>query len=284
MTATDVIGSSPISFTDAQGSQRFVPLSALQIDGSALAVKSGWAAQLEPSEIATLLEVATARLAGGEISSPPVPAPQPALLVSAKHAGPEGNGITATVTVSDDPPLEADLHLAVVQTNTYAGLATAKAAAQAIGVEKDPVAPGDPPRGTGLVVVKSSSVDASAALPKAGTQKKAKLDDTGLKVVDKDDKALFTLVPAADYTGADGLTAQVTVEDDTFTVEITYDSSKEASADAPFSLADLTLPPRAAYVVGVSAPPSGAGLPKPGSVTLTGGAPGLTADGLLYTA
>jgi hypothetical protein len=283
MTATDVIGSSPISFTDAQGTQKVVPLSAFEIDGSALAVKAGWAAVFEQAEIATLLEVATARLAGGEISPPPVPAPQPALLVSATHPGTEGNGITATVTVDDGPPLEAELHVAVVQTNTYAGLATAEAAAQAIGVDADPAADGDPPRGTGLVVVKSGSVATTDALPKAGTQE-AVLDDDGLKVVDTDDEELFTLLPAADYAGSGGLSAKVTRDGDTFTVVVTYDSSLEDSDDEPFTLADLTLPARAAYVVGVSAPPSGAGLPKPGSVTLTGGAPGLTADGLLYTA
>jgi hypothetical protein len=38
----DVVGSTPISFIDSEGLQRFVPLSALQFNGSALALKPGW--------------------------------------------------------------------------------------------------------------------------------------------------------------------------------------------------------------------------------------------------
>ena len=72
----------------------------------------------------------------------------------------------------------------------------------------------------------------------------------------------------------------------TFTVTVVYDSSKETGTNTKVTLQTLDqLPAQVAYLVKAEAPQSGAALPPLGSTTttLTGGAPGLTANGLLYT-
>ena len=97
-TPVDVVGSSPITFTGSQGEQRFVPLSALQFNGSTIELKPSWASAFDPSETTTLVALATGFAAAGEITPPPVPPPSPAVLVTAAVAGPESNDITVTVT------------------------------------------------------------------------------------------------------------------------------------------------------------------------------------------
>ena len=283
----DVIGSAPISFTDSDGAQKFVPLSALQLNGSTLELKTAWATAFDPAEKSTLLALATARAAAGELTPPPVPPPRPAVSLSAKHAGPEGNGITATTTVEAGAPLVAKISMKVVQTNTYPGLASAKAAALAIGVDTPTGTAGDPLKGTGVVVVKQANVNAAADLPK--TVPSTVLTAAGFDVKSADDSTvLFTLLPAADYGGTGGLSVAVAPDTSgtTFTVTVVYDSSKETAANTKVTLQTLDqLPAPVSYLVKAEAPQSGASLPPLGatSTTLTGGAPGLAANGLLYT-
>ena len=74
-----VIGSSPIGFTNSEGAQKVVPLSALQFSGSDLQLNSAWASHFDAGEMATLLAVAKARAAAGELTPPPVPPPTPAI-------------------------------------------------------------------------------------------------------------------------------------------------------------------------------------------------------------
>ena len=283
----DVIGSAPISFTNSDGAQKFVPLSALQLNGSILELKTAWASAFDPAEKTTLLALATARAAAGELNPPPVPPPRPGISLSAKHAGPEGNGIVVTTTVEAGAPLVAKISLKAVQTNVYAGLATAKAAALAIGVDTPTGTAGDPLKGTGVVVVKQSSINAATDLPKVVAP--TVLAAAGLDVKSADDsKVLFKLLPAADYAGSGGLSVAVALDASgtTFTVTVVYDSSKETGTNTKVTLQTLDqLPAQVAYLVKAEAPQSGAALPPLGSTTttLTGGAPGLTANGLLYT-
>src|SRR4051794_16788001 len=87
MAATDVIGNSPISFTDADGTQRVVPLAAFQLEGATPSIAPAWLGLFEASEQTTLLQLLKARIAGGELSPPPLPAPRPAMLVIATQPG-----------------------------------------------------------------------------------------------------------------------------------------------------------------------------------------------------
>jgi hypothetical protein len=280
----DVVGSSPISFTSTQGGQLFVPLSALQFNGSTLEVKSAWQTSFDAGETQTLLALATARAAAGELIPPPVPPPSPAIAFTAKHAGPESNDIVVTATPDPGPPLTATIAVSVVQTDVYGLLASATAAALAIGVDMPTGNPGDPLAGTGVVVVKQGSVAAGTTLP-ADNQTDV-LTGVGFEVKAADNSVLFTLLPRADYVGSGGLSISVKHDPSgtSFTVEAVYDSSKEAGPEPKVTILTLgALPASAAYLVKASAPPAGAAVPAAGSVQLSGGGPGLAATGLLYT-
>jgi|EndMetStandDraft_9_1072997.scaffolds.fasta_scaffold41037_2 hypothetical protein len=283
-TATaDVIGSTPLSFTNSAGAQQVIPLSALEFNGSDIRLKSPWQAVLDAGEQTTLLSLAKARAAVGELTPPPIPPPTPALSVTATHAGPEGDGITVTVAVEQDvPALEAEITLSAVEVDTWAMLTDGDAAAFKIGVDAPTGVDGDPPGATGLIAVKKGSTGASAkpAVASSGVLKKA----TGVDLKDEDAAVVCTILPRADYVGKDGLSYAVTVQGSTFTVTVTYDSAKEAGTQDPVTL--LTLGDAAApvaYLVSFSAPPRGGALPADSSAQLSGGAAGLPASGLLYT-
>lgn len=279
----DVVGSTPVSFTNSDGAQKVVPLSALQFNGSELQIRSTWSAGFDPSETSTLLAVARPRAAAGELNPPPVPPPVPALAFTATRTGPETNNIVVTVAAEDDtPPLEAELTVTVAETDSYPGLATGDAAALAIGVDAPTGTAGDPGAGSGLVVVKVGSTGASAkpAVASTGVLKKA----TGVDLKDSDGKVVCTLLPRADYQGTGGLSYAVTAAGGTFTVSATYDSTKETGAQKPVTLQTLgELAAPVGYLVTCTAPPSGAALPADSVVALSGGADGLAATGLLYT-
>lgn len=281
----DVIGSSPIGFTNSEGGQQVVPLSALQFTGSDVVLKAAWSALFDPSETKTLLAVAAARAAAGELTPPPTPPPMPAIAFTAAHAGPQSNGITVSATAEHGKQaLSAHVTVTATEVDTWAGLATGVAAAQAIGVDAPTGTAGEPLAGTGLIVVKNGSTGASAkhALPSAGVLKKT----TGVDLKDEDAKVVCTLLPRADYAGTGGLSYEVTADSSgaTFTVRATYDSTSETGTQDPVTLQTLgDLPDQVAYLAGATAPPGGAALPADGSVRLSGGADGLAANGLLYT-
>ena len=108
-TEVDVVGTAPISFTDSTGAQKSVPLSALEFSGSSPSARSGPRQGLGdriqwPPDAKTVLAVATARLAAGELTPPPVRPPSPAIAVTATHPGPESNNIVVTVAaITPDP-------------------------------------------------------------------------------------------------------------------------------------------------------------------------------------
>lgn len=279
----DVIGSTPVSFTNAEGAQKVVPLSALQFNGSDLQIRSAWSANFDQSETTTLLAIAKARAAVGELTPPPVPPPVPALAFTATRTGAETNNIVVTVSAeAGAAPLEADITVTVTETDTYPGLMSGEAAALVIGVDAPTGVAGDPVAGTGLAVVKKGSTGATAkpAVASTGVLKKG----AGTDLKDADGKLVCTLLPRADYKGTGGLSYAVTVTGITFTVSVSYDSAKETGTQAPVTLQTLDkLAAPVGYLVSCAAPPSGAALPANASVQLSGGGPGLAANGLLYT-
>jgi hypothetical protein len=283
VTTVDVVGTAPLSFTDSTGAQQFVPLSALQFEGSKVTVRSSWSASFDAAETITLLAVAASRVAAGELAPPPTQPPAPAIALTAARTGPETSNIEVTVTPDSPSPLTAKLTFQAVETDTYSGLDTAATAAARIGVDT-PAGAESPPAGTGVVVIKASSVSTSKALPVK--QEASALTGAGFAVKDKDDKTLFTMLPRPGYAGTGGISVAVTVDPSatTFTVTATYDSDKETGTNSTVTLTSLgALPAKVAYLVTASAPPGGAALPAAGTVRLAGGAPGIAAAGLLYT-
>ena len=289
-TTLDVVGATPISITGSTGGQRIVPLSALQFSGSAVQVKQTWASTFTAAETTALLAVATARVASGELRKPPVPLPTPALVVTATVPGPESNGIAVHVTpdTTDTTPASTPIGISVTELDTYAGLATAEAAAAAIGTDKAPTTPVDPPLGAGLVRIKSGSVaTGSNKLPVDVVE--VALTAAGLDVKDSDGNVLFTLLPRPGYNATTGLTVQVRQDTSgtSFKLSAAYDSAKETAALPAITIQSLDpLPPPVAYLVTITAPAAGAAVPAPTpaeGVNLTGGGPSLAARALLYT-
>ena len=283
--AVDMVGTSPISFTDSTGAQKSVPLSALTFSGSKPDIADGWAPEFtKAADKATVLAIAAARIAAGELTPPPTRPPSPAIVVTAVQPGPESNNIVVVVTVKPGPdpsqPLSATLKFRANETDTYTGLRTATEAAEAIGVE---TSSGSAPAGAGLVVVKSGSVAAADTLP---VNQNGVLTPTGLDVKDASSATLFSLVPARPVpSGSGGLSVDVALDPSgtTFTVTATYDSG----AQPPVTIPTLNaLPLQVAYLVMVSAPSGGAMLPPaappPVQLQLSGGGPGVAASGLFY--
>ena len=272
----DVTGQSPLSFTDADGAQRFVPLSAFEFAGSKVALKTAWASEFTSAEQTILLALASARASAGELTPPPVLPPMAAILFTAAVEGPEGNNITVSVTPDAGTVLTAKAKISATETDTYAGLADAAAAADVVGY--DSPAAGDR-QGTGLVMIKQSQAITAGMLPKAQT---LAVKAAGVDVIGSDNSTkLFNLVPRAGApTG--GIPVKITVDSTagTFTLEASYDAGNTSK----IALAPLDpVPASVAYVATAAAPPGGIAMPTTGNVQLTGGADGVAATGTAYT-
>ena len=282
----DVVGSSPITFTGSQGQQRFVPLSALQFSGSTIQLKPSWATAFDAGETITLIALAAAYAAAGELTPPPVPPPSPAVLVTAAVPGPESNDISVTVTPDADTGLGTKMKFDAQAVDTYAGLTSAKSAALAIGVDAPTGNANDPSAGTGVVVIKTLTPPATFDTAKLPAAQKGSVTTAGYDVKAADSTVLFTLLPRGGYAASGGLTFALTLDTGgtSFTITATYDSKLESGAQSKVTVTNLgSLPTQVAFLITASAPPAGALLPATATAQLSGGGPGLAANTLLYT-
>ena len=275
-----VAGNAPLTFTDSLGSQRSVPLSALQFSGSTLGLASGWSSAFKPADITILLALAQTRVATGDLAPAPVPPPVPAISFTAAAPGPQGNNIIVTISsITGQSAVNTKMVIDASETDTYSGLASATDAANAIGVDTAPSGPDDPPQGGGVVVVKSGSATGTG-LPKDGQT--LTVTSAGTNVLATDGSTtLFVLVPRNGYTGT-GINTTVSLAPGgtTFSVTATYDAGN-TNAVAETDLGSL--PGSVTFLVSVAAPPGGLALPAAGTTTLSGGAAGLLATGFAYT-
>ena len=162
-TATvEVVGTSPLSFTDSTGAQQFVPLSALEFECSKIKLRSGWAGSFDAAEAMRLLAVAAMPRRGRRAHAAADPAAcDPADGIPARrrdeqhhrHRHPGRRPLTATMTVN------------AVEVDSYHGLDSAATAAKTIGVDVSLGTQNTPPAGTGVVAIKASPVSAPKALP-----------------------------------------------------------------------------------------------------------------------
>lgn len=282
-TPVDLVGSQPISFTNTNGDQMVIPLSALEFSGGQPLLKTAWANAVPAllASQATINALAQALAAVGELTPPPTPPPAPALAFTATRTGPETNGVT--VSASTQPgsggPLTTEITIKATETDTWSGLSNGADAAHAMGTDAAP--------GTGLLVVKQNSFSSNAGLsiPTASNGKLQAGQTADLLESDNTTK-VCTIQPRADYTGTAGLKYTVTPDaaGQSFTITATYDSSTEPGGTNTITLLTLSsLPAPVTYLVKASAPPTGAVVPADGSVQLSGGASGIAATGLLYT-
>jgi hypothetical protein len=285
MSTTAVAGHGPLSFTDSNGRQRSVPLSALQFNGSKLELKSqspdDWTG---PSGIAntadqtTLLAVAAERLSAGELFAPPMAPPSPAILFTAAVAGPEGNDITVNVSQAAGNALTAQVTISAKTTDVYAGLPDGATAKTRIGVD-DPGTSGDR-AGSGIVMVKESA-PIVAGLPKDGQNLTVTADTNVL--ADDGVTTLFTLVPRPGAPVA-GIPVTVAVDPGSNPATFTLTASFDTGPSSAIGLNELTaLPAPVPFLISASPPPRGVAVPVGGDVQLSGGAPGVAASATAYT-
>lgn len=278
-----VAGNAPLTFTDSLGSQRSIPLSALQFSGSTLGLTQTWSSSgvLSAADTTTLLALARFRVATGDLAPAPVPPSVPALSFTAAAPGPQGNNIAVKISsITGQSAVNAEMVIDASETDTYSGLASATDAANMIGVDTAPSGPDDPPQGGGVVVVKSGSAASGTGLPKDGQT--LTVTSAGTPVLAADGSTtLFSLAARKGYTGS-GITTTVNTPQGgtTFTVTATYDAGNTIAA-AETDLASL--PGSVTFLVSVAAPPGGLALPAAGTTTLSGGAAGLLATGFAYT-
>jgi hypothetical protein len=285
----DVVGSSPIAFTNKDGAQKFVPLSALQFTGSQIGLNSAWTPLFDQNEATRLVAVAQAKAAIGELTPQQAASPTPALAFTAAHTGPETNGITVTVSTPSTPgtggPLTIPITITAIETDTWSGIKDGTSAAQKIGVDNPTGNQDDPAAGTGLIVVVQGSVaTAPVGAPVDVTSATLKAS-TPVDILDQNNNTVFSITPRADYTGKGGLSFSLTNNSlgGTFTLSATYDSTKEQVTPSPITLQALSLAKQVAYLITATAPPSGALVPADASVQLSNGGPGIAANGLIYT-
>lgn len=274
-TSVSVTGHGPLSFTDSQGGQQILPLAAVVLQGSTLALAGGWADKFAapgpftPDDAATLLAVANAHLAAGELLPPPISPPTPAIVFKAATPGVAGNSVSIAIVVPAADVFTAEIGLTASEIDFYGGLADGVAAAAAIGLDTPGVA-----AGSGLVSVKAAGTIAAGKLPK----KQSMTVTAPTDAVADDGSTVFTLVPRAGVP-AGGVGVKIDVDAATNTFSLT--ASFEAKATTKMLPPPLALTTEFLWLVTATSP--AAALPAAGSVVLSGGGPGVTATGIAYT-
>lgn len=278
-TATpQAIGQGPLWFTDENGSQKSIPLSAFDFSQSAPALDTAYSSHFSTGDVAMINQLAANLAAAGELTPQPTPPPLPAILLTATQAGPEGNNITVGVTPDSGNALTGNVAITATEVDVYAGLADGVAAKAAIGVDA-PGASGDR-AGTGLVQVQEAGTVTAGqgAKPVSVAVKTA----TDFKAADGT-TTLFTLVPRANLAAA-SLTVMVSVTPDpapaqTFTVTATY----QGKTTADVALSALASLPAAVTVLITATTPTELAMPGSEAVVLSGGADKVAATGTAYT-
>ncbi|GHC27422.1 MULTISPECIES: hypothetical protein [Streptomyces violaceoruber group] len=294
-TGKAVVGRRPLVFTDTDGSQRFVPLSAFEIDANGeIKLMAEWQETFGPADSLLLVGLATRAREDGEIAAAPEAPSLPAVVFKAAVQGSEGNNIKVmlacpepektTAQAAPAPRKQKTPQLTVVQSEVYRGLAKAADAAKQIGTDQLLEGSGDP-IGTGLVQVKAGTAkgeglpDRYTKLIKEGEEGKVMRDGKG---------AYLTLVlrkglPKTVREKGVQVTISVDPTAKTYDVEAVY-TSKPHSFEADAVIPLTGLPEEITDVVGVSAPPRGYAPPGvPQTVTLRGGGPGVAASATAYT-
>lgn len=283
-----VAGFGPFEFTNANGQQVSIPLTALKTDTSGAIVidTSVWKPAIpygaaDTAVITALLgEYATQQLMTAQAAAPL----RPAMVLTAATPGVSGNNIQATVVVhadsSGDPTL-ATLDITITETEAYKGIAVAGIAAS-LG---DGTNAGSQP---GLATVDPTSIDktklpvaltATAFTGPADPTKHATLD-----IQDGSKNKVFTLVARSAGAGGAVTTAAIAnIDTGAGTFDLTLVWSATATGVKLASLAADTA--SLAYEVAFTPPPSGVwSLPAAGAgIALSGGAGATAASATLFT-
>ncbi|MET8668151.1 hypothetical protein ABZV87_27925 [Streptomyces tendae] len=306
-----VVGRRPLVFTGTDGSQRFVPLSAFEIDAAgAIGLTARWQeAYPDSADRQFLVGLAKRAQDDGEIAAAPEAPSRPAVVFKAAGPGPEGNNIkvaldypapdTTAAPAAPAAPAQQESkapQLTVEQSDVYQGLATAADAVKRIGTDQLPAGSEDR-IGTGLVQVKAGTAE-GAGLPEdfdalitgeSAVKERREARGQGDRKEQSDDRGVyFTLVlrKSLPKTVRDkGVNVTITVDPTagTYDVKAVYTSTPHTfEADTVIPLTNL--PESITGIVGASAPPRGYAPPKvPWTTTLRGGADGVAAGATACT-
>jgi hypothetical protein len=287
MANTPATGNGPFEFTDPQGHQISIPLSAFSFDSSnAIVVDPAWTAVTGASPASELLAYAVKRKL---IAPQPTATATPAMVVKAADSGKAGNNITVQISgvaANPDPTLTT-FTITVTETDTYTGLtaATIQSVLGTCNSAATPVTTGSSP---GLVQVLSGSVDTTGSPSPAtavlsGDPAKVDIDGSGSPA------RVFTLV--AKKAGAAGSSIRVNVSPVVLSPPVAGPETFNLTATLQQSVSGVTIGTLATavasnlgYEITVSTPGSGAfSVPAASSVTLSGGDTGVKASGIVST-
>lgn len=277
--AIAAVGSGPFEFTDADGHQRSIPLSAFSFDATGtLVVADAWKQEVLNSPPASAL-LAYAQ-AEGFIKPAVAPSPTAAVIVKAADLGTGGNNITITVQniqpASHADPTKTTFDIIVSETDTYAGLTVATIKGL-LGTDKTP---GTAP---GLVVIDSSVPIASTGVPAALPPTKLNSTTSRLEIDDSSSlpQPLFAL--EAKKPGADDNLTTVEISNivnEGFDLTVAW---TKTVTGVTIGTLQKSVTDNLSYEVMVKAPAGGVfSVPAAGATQLSGGASGVAAAATLF--
>ena len=269
MAAVAPTGNGPFEFTDSNGKQISIPLTAFSFDAlGKLSVDTKWTSIASAAPAKALLDYMTRQ---GLIAPAPVPSPKPAAIVKAAFPGPVGNNIAVSVSITtpSPDPTKTTFEIDVTEQEKYTGL-TPTTLVGLLGTAK---IPGSLP---GLVVVDGSVTGVPAALPQTGLT-------GGTDTANANSGSQITTFKLdARAPGTAGNSIAITIDNVTatafdLTVALTLTSSNLTIATVQSALAkDL------GYEI-VALPPSGGvfSVPAAGTTNLSGGGGATSASAIL---
>jgi len=253
-----VLGTGPVAITTDNATHLTVPLSALSYDGSVVAI-AGWPPAGSPPDALSKAKDWVAYLFNEnelQAYTPVGKAPLgPAFLVEASHPGTSGNTIQLVISavVPLNPPNMTTCDIAVTAVDVYTGL-TLATLADVIGTTEDG---GTMP---GLIHLAS----AAGSMPKAQKVPFSTVAPAQAKLAATSGDA-FTLEAPGDGGGATQFDVEVTNATATqFDLTVTWKKAGTGKTLAEHATAF-------AYLLKITAPPGGYGVPVAGTYTLHGG-------------
>jgi hypothetical protein len=219
MTAVAVTGNGPFEFTNSDGDQVSIPLTAFSFDASGnLVVNANWQAITSADPAKALLAYARTQ---GLIVPAVAPSPKPAAIIKAVSPGSAGNNIVVSIqnigpTPASPDPTKTTFDIVVTETGKYTGLTDAATLQSRIGTAT--VAGSQP----GLVHI--SNVAKPAGFPAALTQILLAGGGPGVKAslaISDGTDTIFTI--EARDPGVDGNLIEITIIVNTTVSPATFD-------------------------------------------------------------
>ena len=267
--AVSVLGNGPIGFTDSNGNQKFIPLSALEFLDGNINVKN-WPPYDANENIKNIVDALLDELVDNAFlrpgSSPP---PKPAMVLEAAVPGAFGNKIQVEFSLSDTS--EPTLNATIMAQDSYEGLSYDSTPPTSPAFIKNVLGTGTL-TGTRPTLIRVKDTE-TPSQPKEGSYLLTGGDSSTKSFTGIDGDPTGTAFTAEAWKeGSEGNNITVTISDldadeETFTLEVKFERSLTdiKLSDLPDELADDGI------VLTVTAPDEGFALPALGTIGLSGG-------------